>query len=145
MFLLDSDHLTIMQRRSGAEYGILERRLRSVADTEVFVSIVSFHEQVGGWNKHLARPRSRRDVVFAYQMFQRILSDFVQMQVLPFDEPAAAEFESLRKQRVRIGTMDLRIAAVAIANDMTLLTRNAVDFERVPGLRFEDGTLPIHS
>ena len=143
MFLLDSDHLTIMQRQTGAEYDNLQRRLRSVTDTEVFVSIVSFHEQVGGWNKHLARRRSQRDVVFAYQMLQRILSDFVEMQVLPFDDAAAAEFESLRKQRVRIGTMDLRIAAVAITNDMTLLTRNTVDFERVPGLRFADWTVAV--
>jgi len=37
--------------------------------------------------------------------------------------------------------MDLRIAAIAIANDLTLLTRNAIDFERVPNLHFEDWTI----
>jgi tRNA(fMet)-specific endonuclease VapC len=37
--------------------------------------------------------------------------------------------------------MDLRIASIAIANQMTLLTRNRVDFERVPGLMFEDWTV----
>lgn len=143
MLLLDSDHMTILQRQTGAEFSRLQSRLGSVKDTEVFVSIVSFHEQVGGWNKHLARARSQRDVVFAYRMLERIINDFAAMQVLPFDESAAVEFESLRSRRVRIGTMDLRIAAVSIANNMTLLTRNTVDFERVPGLKFEDWTLPL--
>jgi tRNA(fMet)-specific endonuclease VapC len=39
--------------------------------------------------------------------------------------------------------MDLRIASVELANDMTLLTRNTVDFERVPALRIEDWALPL--
>ena len=43
-------------------------------------------------------------------------------------------------QKVRIGTMDLRIAATAISNGLILLTRNTVDFERVPGLTLEDWT-----
>ena len=141
MFLLDTDHLNILQRKTGPELAYLQRRLAAVEETDVFVSIVSFHEQVGGWNKHLARPKSQRDVVFAYQMFQDILNDFNDMQILAFDEQAATQFSELRKLRVRIGTMDLRIAAVTIANNMTLLTRNTVDFERVPGLRFEDWTI----
>jgi predicted nucleic acid-binding protein len=32
--------------------------------------------------------------------------------------------------------MDLKNACITIAHDATLLTRNAVDFTRVPGLRF---------
>jgi tRNA(fMet)-specific endonuclease VapC len=40
--------------------------------------------------------------------------------------------------RLRLGTMDLKIAAIARANDATLLTRNTTDFQKVPGLRFED-------
>ena len=43
-----------------------------------------------------------------------------------------------QKQRVRIGTMDLKIACIVIAHDATLLTRNTVDFAQVPGRRFEN-------
>lgn len=39
---------------------------------------------------------------------------------------------------MRIGTMDLKIAAICLAHDATLLTRNLVDFEKVPGLRVEN-------
>ncbi len=57
-----------------------------------------------------------------------------------FDAPAAAEFERLQGLRLRIGTMDLKIAAVALAYRATVLTRNVKDFGVVPGLRVEDWT-----
>jgi tRNA(fMet)-specific endonuclease VapC len=141
VFILDSDHLSILQSKKGNEHAALKSRLATVPETAVFTTIISFHEQIGGWYKSLARPRKQDDVVFAYQMLQRVIARFGEMQVLPFDDAAAAQFESLRKQRCRIGTMDLRIASISLANDMTLLTRNTVDFERVPGLRFEDWTV----
>ena len=48
------------------------------------------------------------------------------------------QFEQLQKQHIRIGTMDLKIAAIAIANNATLLSRNLKDFSKVPGLKVED-------
>jgi tRNA(fMet)-specific endonuclease VapC len=111
--------------------------------SDFFVTIVLFHEQVAGWYDHLAKGKKQRDVVFAYAMFREVLADFATLQVLDYDERASAAFSSLVKQRIRVGTMDLRIASVALGNNMTLLTRNTVDFERVPGLRFEDWTLPL--
>ena len=48
------------------------------------------------------------------------------------------EYESLRKAGVRVGTMDMKIASIALANNATLLTRNTNDFNRIPGLNIED-------
>ena len=45
---------------------------------------------------------------------------------------------SLRKSGVKIATMDLKTACVAMANNALLLTANRRDFEKVPGLRFEN-------
>jgi tRNA(fMet)-specific endonuclease VapC len=45
------------------------------------------------------------------------------------------------RQKIRIGTQDLRIAALVMANNGILVTRNRQDFERVPGLRFEDWSI----
>ena len=48
------------------------------------------------------------------------------------------QFARLRELRVRIGTMDLKIAARALANGAMLLSANLRDFQRVPGLHVEN-------
>jgi tRNA(fMet)-specific endonuclease VapC len=118
----------------------LQSRLDAREAGEFFVPIVSFHEQVAGWYAYLNRARTPQEIVRAYKMFQRVLSDFAEMSVAPFDEGSSHIFTSLRRKRIRIGTIDLRIAAIALRKDWTLLTRNTVDFESVPNLRVEDWT-----
>jgi len=56
---------------------------------------------------------------------------------VPFDERAGTD-RSPRGQRIRIGTMDLKIASIALVNDALLVTANQRDFEQVPGLRVEN-------
>jgi tRNA(fMet)-specific endonuclease VapC len=109
--------------------------------SDFYVPVISFHEQVLGWNAYLNRASTPESIVRAYSMFQQILEDFARMTVAPFDTPASITFQSLRSSKIRIGTMDLRIAAIALANGWTLLSRNSVDFDRVPNLRVEDWTL----
>ncbi len=65
----------------------------------------------------------------------------LRITVLKFDSAAAAQFQHLRSLRLRVGTMDLRIAAIALAHDAAVLTRNIKDFSRVPNLRAEDWTV----
>ncbi|WP_414623214.1 type II toxin-antitoxin system VapC family toxin [Calothrix sp. CCY 0018] len=47
------------------------------------------------------------------------------------------------RQKIRIGTQDLRIASIVISNDGILVTRNQRDFSRVPDLQFEDWTVAL--
>lgn len=61
--------------------------------------------------------------------------------MLPFDDAAATVFAALVVQRLRVRTMDLRIAAIALARGLVVLTRNTSDFSRVPGLEVEDWTV----
>ena len=58
--------------------------------------------------------------------------------ILPWDADSVRLFIELRKSRVRCGTMDLKIAAITLAHDATLLTRNTVDFMHIPGLKYEN-------
>jgi tRNA(fMet)-specific endonuclease VapC len=86
----------------------------------------------------MAKRQSKESLVRAYFEFETILKDFSVMQLLPFDRKSAEVFDELAKEKLRVGSMDLRIAAIAIANQMTLLTQNTVDFERIPGLQIDD-------
>ena len=141
MYIFDSDHLSILQKRRGTEYESLVKRLDGHAPSEFFVTIISFHEQFNGWLKFISRTKEELDLVRGYTELQHVVLTFAKAQVLGFNEAAADVYSDLRRSRVRVGAMDLRIAAIAIASQMILLTRNTVDFERVAGLTIEDWTL----
>lgn len=140
MYILDTDHVGILQLASGPEFVALSRRIARCKQSDLYVTIVSFHEQFLGWNTYIARAKDQAATVRGYRRMEKILADFSCAQVLPFDEAAGDQFDDFRPQRVRVATMDLRIAAIAHVRGMIVLTRNAVDFERVPGLRIEDWT-----
>ncbi len=144
MFLLDTDHLVILQRGPADLRHALLARMSGHAPSQFFVSIVSFQEQLAGWLGYLARRRPADQIVHAYRQLSRLLEDYSHAQLAAFSDDAARLFEELRRQRVRVGTMDLRIATIALVGDHTVLTRNLVDFEKVPGLRVEDWTSPFH-
>jgi tRNA(fMet)-specific endonuclease VapC len=69
----------------------------------------------------------------------RLLGFFEPFGSLPFDDHAAEYYGTVRVQLRRegrpIGANDLMIAAIALANDVTLVSRNQSEFHRVPGLR----------
>jgi tRNA(fMet)-specific endonuclease VapC len=140
-FLLDTDHISILQKQSGPEYAALSARIALVRRADLVFCIVSFHEQVLGCNSYLAQAKTSADIERGYRMFDRVLSAFAAAQVLPFDSKATAVFDGLVAQRVRIATMDLRIAAIALSQGLTVLTRNSRDFGKVPGLVSEDWTV----
>ncbi len=60
--------------------------------------------------------------------------------VLDFDEKAAEVFQNLKSNKIRVGTMDLKIASITIANDAILVWRNLADFEQIPDFQVEDWT-----
>lgn len=137
-FILDTDHISLHQR----EHIVLGRRIATVPPEQIAVTTVSFGEQVQGW---LAQIHQAQDdqikVVRGHRWLQNTLDYFARMQVLPFEEVAALRFLQLKQQRIRVGTQDLRISAIALANGYTVVTRNRRDFERVPGLAVDDWTV----
>lgn len=140
-FLLDTDHISILQKQSGPEYAALMARVGQVPRADLAFCIVSFHEQVLGCNTYIARAKMSTDIVPGYQMFERVLFAFASAPVLAFDNNASAVFNGLSASHLRIATMDLRIASIALCQGLTLLTRNARDFRRVPSLVIEDWTI----
>ena len=139
-FLLDTDHVTIIQEGSGVEHSNLVGRISLHADSGVAFSIVSFHEQALGAHTYINRAVNSVGLVRGYDLMDQVARTFAVLPILPFDSDAALVYEKLAAPRLQVGTMDLRIAAIALCRDLTLLTRNVVDFAKIPGLRTEDWT-----
>lgn len=138
MFILDTDHVSLLERVDNVDKQRLLNRLNRLAAGELATTIIAFEEQMRGWLAYLAKSRSMSQQVEAYRRLRRQLENYCSIIVLDFDDRAAAEFQRLKAQRLRIGTMDLKMSAIVHANDGVLLSRNLVDFRRVPNLKVED-------
>jgi tRNA(fMet)-specific endonuclease VapC len=132
--LLDTDLMSMLQRDS-PQARRLETRLLEV---EHETTIITFEEQMRGWLAWLARAKNLAEQVDRYAKLKNTLEQYTQFTVIDFDDAAARVFYQLQQQRLRIGTMDLKIAAIAIANNATLLSRNLKDFGKIPTLQVED-------
>ena len=109
----------------------VEDRLRQTPARDIAVCSVVWAELLHG-----ARKYGRREERVA--KVERTLSPF---RSLPFDDAAARRYadirDALETRGAIIGPNDLLIAAIALANDLTLVTSNH-EFSRIEGLRTED-------
>jgi tRNA(fMet)-specific endonuclease VapC len=128
-YLLDTDVVSATLRPR-PDLSVI-RRLASIPPGEVFTSAVTFGELVFGAS------RVGRD-----DLIERILELPMVLPVLPFDEPAAIRFGRLKSELERAGLPlaepDLRIAAIALSTNLTLVTGNLRHFARVPRLVIEN-------
>ncbi len=138
--LLDTDHDSALQR-GGSGALPLENRLQALGQDDYGTSIVSFEEQCKGWTDYINRTNTPETRVEGYARLRTTLRFYTKIAVWEYDAVADAIFVALVKAKVRIGTKDLPIASIALANNATLLTRNTQDFARVPNLRFADWTV----
>ena len=139
MYILDTDHLSVLER-GGIKAQRLMQRLSGISSIQVAASIISYEEQMRGWLSYIAKAKSDKQQVEAYKQLKQQLTNYCAIPVLEFDEQAALEFQRLRKAYPRLGTMDLKIASVALANNAVLLTRNSADFGQIVNLLIEDWT-----
>jgi tRNA(fMet)-specific endonuclease VapC len=140
-YLLDTDHLSILQRQKGKDFSNLSARMNRYPLSDFAVSTVTFHEQILGCHAYINRARNINDVVKGYEIMTKIFNDFKVIPLLSFDTKSAEIFNQLQIQRIQLAKMDARIAAIAISNELVLLTRNHQDFGKVPGLLLEDWTV----
>ena len=140
MVVLDTDHISLLERGNSRDAERLRSRPSAVPPDEAATTIITYEEQTRGWFAYMARSRTLTQQTQAYQRLLRHLDHYRHIPVLPFDAPAAAHFQRLQQSRVRIGSMDLKIAAIVLDHDATLLSRKLTDFGLVPGLRIQYGT-----
>jgi tRNA(fMet)-specific endonuclease VapC len=141
MILLDSDHLTLLKFTASPRCQALIARMQASPDQEIGTTIVSVEEQWRGWFAVIARHRDVRKQTKAYQELVELHTFLCDWTIEPFDDFAADRFEQLREAGVRIGTMDLKIASIALVHDALVLSANLKDFSKVPSLRVENWLL----
>ncbi|MGK7927053.1 MAG: type II toxin-antitoxin system VapC family toxin [Spirulina sp.] len=135
-FIFDTDHFSLFQRK----HPIVGRKVSRIATENLFLTIVSAEEQVRGRLSVIRRASSPQDAIIAYRRLRTLLDDLKNVNLLDFSEEAATIYERLVRQKIRIGTRDLRIAAIALSVEGIVVTRNRRDFEKVPGLNLDDWT-----
>ncbi len=131
--VLDTNHFRELTEDSAIGRNLARRIDENGAD--VFTCIVALEETLQGWFALLKHRKTGRDQLEVYARLQRDVEALGKLVILPFDEQAATVFHQLQPDHRRTGTMDLKIAAICIAHDATLLTRNLRDFGGVNGLK----------
>jgi tRNA(fMet)-specific endonuclease VapC len=138
MILLDTDHLSVFRFGAHPRAVALKERLRASTDRPIVVSVISVEEQLRGWLAEVSRARTQAKQLLAYEELAKAVEFFRKWRIVRFDARAAVEFDRLRRLCRRLNASDLKIAAVAVANDALLLSANLRDFGQVPGLHVEN-------
>jgi tRNA(fMet)-specific endonuclease VapC len=139
MILLDTDHVTLLKYPASERSLRLRQRLDAVPVEEVVaVPVITIEEQMRGWLTAVAKERAAKRQVTAYWELANLFDFFAAFTIALLDELAAERFDDLRAAKIRLGTMDLKIAAITLVNQALLLSANRNDFQRVPGLRVEN-------
>ena len=138
LYIFDSDHLSLHQRGNEA----LGKRLLTVSSDQLAITVISVEELMRGRLAQVRKAAKPQNRVYAYHWLSRTLEYLCNFTVLKYDAQAEAQFQSLRAQKIRIGTQDLKIAAITLSQEAVLVTRNQQDFERVPTLNIEDWSTP---
>jgi tRNA(fMet)-specific endonuclease VapC len=137
VILLDTDHINVLQSRA-PQAAALTAHMTGSVDRDFATTAITIEEQIRGWLALIHRSNDVQRQVPAYERLVGLFDFFARWQIARFDERAADQFKRLRKQQIRIGTMDLKIAAAALANHALLLSANLRDFAQGADLRVED-------
>jgi tRNA(fMet)-specific endonuclease VapC len=138
MIVLDSDHLSILRYHNSERALKLIARLEQSPEKPIATSIANVEEAMRGWLSAIAKERRIERQIFAYRELGELFTFFSGYTIALLDANAAQFFNGFRKSGVKIATMDLKTACIAMANNALLLTANRRDFTKVPGLRFEN-------
>jgi tRNA(fMet)-specific endonuclease VapC len=137
LWVLDTDSLSLLERGNVK----IQERIRQVNHDSVTISIVTAEEKMKG---RLAAINSLSGIervdrlAIAYRDLQSSIEDLQTLPILPFSELATDRYRELLQQKIRVGSHDLRIAAIVLSVEGILVTRNRRDFERVLGLQIDD-------
>jgi tRNA(fMet)-specific endonuclease VapC len=133
-YALDSDTTTLLLR--GHEK--VCRRAAQIEPPRLSVTIITVEEILTGWYTQIRRARRDEQLLRAYAALQQAIEFLGRIRVLPMDQDSLQRFHDFRTSKYRLGTNDLKIAAIVQRHGATLVSRNQRDFKRIPGIQLED-------
>jgi tRNA(fMet)-specific endonuclease VapC len=142
LWIFDTDHISLLLRGNPQ----ITKHLNQIPAQMSSTTIITVQEIFNGWAGELNQPHAPRETILAqyHQLFLAV-ELLKSLQLLEFNALAFEQYENLlvqnptlRKKRLQ---KDMRIAAIALSLNATVVTRNRRDFGQVPGLKIEDWTI----
>jgi tRNA(fMet)-specific endonuclease VapC len=137
LWILDTDHVSLFQ----TGHPLVTQRVQSIEPNALAVTIITVEEQMYGRLNRIRRAKSTDDLRLAYFNLNRTLEYFQTINVIDLDREAADCYQDLINQKLRVGTQDLKIAAITLSRQAIVVTRNYRDFSKVLGLQIEDWSI----
>ena len=139
-YILDTDHFSLWQRN----HPLVIQHIQNVDPNVLAITIITAEELIRG-RFNVIRESSQvshsEKLILAYTKLWETLALIKHINIINFDHNAYRIYAELRHQKIRIGTQDLKIASIAMANNAILITRNYRDFSKVPNLALTDWTI----
>jgi tRNA(fMet)-specific endonuclease VapC len=133
-YVLDTDILTLLRRNHPA----VVQHMTAQHFTEVAITVITVEEQLSGWYSQVRRAKKKAQLAQAYEYLANTAMYLGRLKVLTLTESALDCIDQWRQPKLKVGTQDLRIAAITMENNAILVTRNTQDYQQVPGLTIED-------
>lgn len=137
-YILDTDHVTLSQHGNSN----IAQQAQAVGSSNIFITTVTLEEQFKGRLASISKCATKPQLLaVAHRNLLITQRYFCSINLLEFDQAAYNCYQRLRQEKIQIGTQDLRIASIALANQAIVVTRNYKDFSKVPDLILEDWTV----
>ena len=115
MIILDTDHLTVLKYARDSRFMKLAKRMADSVDQDFATTAITLEEQLRGWLAEINRFSDPEKQIPAYSELTGLIEFFSYWTILPFDAAASSRFRQVRSQKNRAGSMDLKIASIAVS------------------------------
>jgi tRNA(fMet)-specific endonuclease VapC len=136
LYIFDTDHLSLY----GRSHPTISTKLNTTS-VLLITTAINAEEQLRGRLAQISEAKDEAKQAVAYQWLTETITFLSTFQILQYTAQAQAIYQILKANRIRVGTQDLRIASIVLANNGVLLTRNLKDFEKVPDLLVQDWSI----
>lgn len=137
LFFLDTTTITHLQRN----HPKVTAALAAHVGHTVAICSVNVEESIGGWLNLLQQSRTPAEQANVARLLTETVAYLARFPLVPVTEDAGHRYAALKKLKLNVGKNDLRLGAMALESGATVVTNNARDFGRIPGLSWVDWTI----